>query len=45
MVDEDKEDDGAADEELLRLVEAAEAPGAVLATRFEEEVALPPVDL
>lgn len=45
VVDEDKEDDATADEELLRLVEAAEAPGAALAARFEEEVALPPMDL
>jgi hypothetical protein len=30
---------------LEKLVEAAEAPGAVLAARFEDEVVPPPLDL
>lgn len=39
------DDDDAADEELLRLIEAAEAPGFVLAARLEAEVVLHPADL
>jgi hypothetical protein len=40
-----EEDAEGADDELLKLVEAAEAPGTALAVLFEEEVVPPPVDL
>jgi hypothetical protein len=33
------------DPELEKLVDAAEAPGAVLAAHFEDEVVPPPLDL
>jgi hypothetical protein len=33
------------DPELEKLVDAAEAPGAVLAARFEDKVVPPPLDL
>jgi hypothetical protein len=33
------------DSNLEKLVEAAEAPGVVLAARFEDEVMPPPLDL
>jgi hypothetical protein len=33
------------DPELEKLVDVAEAPGAVLAARFEDEVVPPPLDL
>lgn len=42
--DED-DDDAAADKELLRLIEAAEAPGTVLAACLEAGVVLPLADL
>jgi hypothetical protein len=41
----DEEDVEGANEELLQLVEAAEAPGAALAACFEEEVVPPPANL
>jgi hypothetical protein len=36
---------GMPDPDLEKLVDAAEAPGAALAARFEDEVVPPPLDL
>lgn len=40
----EEDDEGKVEEELMKLVEAAEAPSAVLAKLFEEEVVPAPAD-